>query len=198
MGSVQCGLVGAGFIVPFAGLVGKRALAGETGLQCHGSPDLCWAVSFGAKSVKALAIVKLDTVICWHRAGFRLYWRWKSRHRCGRPAVPLENCQLIREMSIVDSFWEVPRIHGELLHLDIDISQTSVAKYMARRWGPPSQGWKTFQLDGWHLSQRTSSSCRQSRSDCSIVGDHAPWPALDPVARGDRAPDGRMDCQSAH
>jgi hypothetical protein len=95
-------------------------------------------------TIKALTIVKPDTVIRWHRAGFRLCWRWKSRHRCGRPAVPLEIRRLIREMSIANPLWGAPRIHGELLKLGIDIGQTSVAKYMARRRGPPSQGWKTF------------------------------------------------------
>jgi transposase InsO family protein len=83
-------------------------------------------------------------VIRWHRAGFRSYWRWKSSRRCGRPTVPLEIRRLIREMSIANPLWGAPRIHGELLKLGIDIGQTSVAKYMARRRAPPSQGWKTF------------------------------------------------------
>ena len=95
-------------------------------------------------TIKALTIVKPDTVIRWHRAGFRAYWRWKSRHRGGRPTVPLEIRRLIREMSIANPLWGAPRIHGELLKLGIEIGQTSVAKYMARRRGPPSQGWKTF------------------------------------------------------
>src|SRR6266850_1658573 len=92
----------------------------------------------------ALAIVRPGTVIKWHRAGFRLYWSWKSRPRGGRPTVPLEVRRLIREMSITNPLWGVPRIHGELLKLDIAIGQTSVAKYMAKRRSPPSQGWKTF------------------------------------------------------
>jgi hypothetical protein len=96
------------------------------------------------KMYEALAIVRPDTVIRWHRAGFRLYWRWKSRRRCGRPAVSLEIRRLIREMSIASPLWGAPRIHGELLMLGVDVGQTSVAKYMARRRGPPSQGWKTF------------------------------------------------------
>ena len=74
----------------------------------------------------------------------RSYWRWKSRHRGDRPTVPLEIRELIREMSIANPLWGAPRIHGELLKLGIEIGQTSVAKYMARRRGPPSQGWKTF------------------------------------------------------
>jgi hypothetical protein len=92
----------------------------------------------------ALTIVRPGTVIRWHRAGFSLYWRSKSRPRGGRPPVPLEIRRLIREMSTANPLWGAPRIHGELLKLDIAIGQTSVAKYMAKRRGPPSQGWKTF------------------------------------------------------
>jgi len=96
------------------------------------------------KMYDTLAIVRPDTVIRWHRAGFKLYWRWRSRRCRGRPTVSLEIRHLIREMSIVNPLWGAPRIHGELLKLGIDVGQTSVAKYMARRRGPPSQGWKTF------------------------------------------------------
>ena len=92
----------------------------------------------------ALAVVRPETVIRWHRAGFRAYWHWRSRPRRGRPTVPLEIRQLIREMSLANPLWGAPRIHGELLKLGIAIGQTSVAKYMARRRGPPSQGWRTF------------------------------------------------------
>src|SRR6202158_5129610 len=81
----------------------------------------------------ALAIVRPGTVIKWHRAGFRLYWRWKSRPRGGRPTVPREIRRLIHEMSIANPLWGAPRIHGELL--DTAIGQTSVAKYMAKRRG---------------------------------------------------------------
>jgi hypothetical protein len=80
----------------------------------------------------------------WHRAGFRAYWRWKSRPRGGRPKTPLEIRQLIREISLANPLWGAPRLHGELLKLGIDVGQTTVAKYMARGRRPPSQGWKTF------------------------------------------------------
>src|SRR5438477_8250193 len=93
---------------------------------------------------EALIIVKPETVIAWHRAGFRWYWRWRSRPRGGRPKVWAEVRQLIREMSIANPLWGAPRIHGELLKLGIDVGQTTVAKYMAKRSRPPSQGWKTF------------------------------------------------------
>jgi transposase InsO family protein len=83
--------------------------------------------------LNALVIVKPETVIRWHRAGFRLFWRWKSRSRSGRPKVPLEIRQLIRDMSLANPLWGAPRIHGELLKLGIEIGQTSVAKYMARQ-----------------------------------------------------------------
>jgi len=96
------------------------------------------------KVLDALAILKPATVIRWHGAGFRAYWRWKSRPQGGRPRVAAEVRELIREMSIANPLWGAPRIHGELLKLGIDIGQTSVAKYMVRNRRPPSQGWKTF------------------------------------------------------
>jgi transposase InsO family protein len=92
----------------------------------------------------ALKIVKPDAVIRSHRAGFRAYWRWKSRSRGGRPRTRAEIRQLIRDMSTADPLWGAPRIHGELLKLGIEVGQTTVASYMAKRRRPPSQGWKTF------------------------------------------------------
>jgi hypothetical protein len=85
-----------------------------------------------------------ETLLRWHRAGFRAFWRWKSRPRGGRPSIPADIRRLIREMSIANPLWGAPRIHGELLKLGIDVGQTTVAKYMAKRRMPPSQGWKTF------------------------------------------------------
>ena len=105
---------------------------------------LGWACRLFPNARDALAIVQPQTVVRWHRAGFRFYWRWKSRRRAGRPVVSIEIRQLIREMSIENPLWGAPRIHGELLKLGINVGQTSVAKYMARRRGPPSQGWRTF------------------------------------------------------
>ena len=92
----------------------------------------------------AVKIVRPETVIRWHRAGFRAYWRWKSRPRSGRPKTPLEIRQLIREISLANPLWGAPRIHGELLKLGTDVGQTTVAKYMARGRRPPSHGWKAF------------------------------------------------------
>jgi transposase InsO family protein len=94
--------------------------------------------------LEAVAIVRPETIVRWHRAGFRTFWRWKSRSRVGRPQIPLDIRRLIREISLANPLWGAPRIHGELLKLGIDVGQTSVAKYMARHRKPPSQGWRTF------------------------------------------------------
>src|SRR5205085_1159275 len=80
----------------------------------------------------ALLLVKPETVIAWHRQGFRLYWRWKSRCGEGRPTVSPEVRNLIRHMSLANPRWGAPRIHGELLKLGIQVSQATVAKYMVR------------------------------------------------------------------
>jgi hypothetical protein len=91
-------------------------------------------------------IVKADTVVAWHRKGFRMFWTWKIRRgKPGRPAVPREVRELIRRMSRENPGWGAPRIHGELLKLGIDIGETSVSKYLVRsRRKPLSQTWRTF------------------------------------------------------
>src|ERR1700693_866231 len=104
-----------------------------------------------SKTYGAFAIVRPETVIRWHRAGFRSYWRWKSKHRCGRPAVTVEIRELIRQMSVANPLWGAPRIHGEMLKLGIEISQATVGRHMVRRHGPPSPTWRAFlcnQVDG--------------------------------------------------
>jgi putative transposase len=94
---------------------------------------------------KALVLVKPETVVGWHRRGFRFYWIWKSRRgRMGRPGTPKEIRALIREMSSSNVLWGAPRLHGELLKLGIEVSQATVAKYMVKHRRPPSQTWRTF------------------------------------------------------
>src|SRR5579864_4151376 len=93
----------------------------------------------------ALDIVKPATAIAWHRRGFRLFLTWKIRHgQAGRPTISREVRDLIRRMSRENALWGAPHIHGELLKLGIEISETSVAKYMLRHRKPPSQTWRTF------------------------------------------------------
>jgi putative transposase len=103
----------------------------------------------------ALIIVKPETVIAWHRKGFQLFWTWKCRHgKSGRPRIPEEVRDLICTMSKNNSLWGAPRIHGELLKLEINVSQATVAKYMIRHPKPPSQTWRTFLIN--HSKQLTS------------------------------------------
>jgi transposase InsO family protein len=92
----------------------------------------------------SLIVVKPETVVRWHRQGFKYYWTWKSRQKGGRPGVPLEVRDLIRRISRANLLWGAPRIHGELLKLGIDISQPTVAKYMVRHRKPPSPTWRAF------------------------------------------------------
>jgi putative transposase len=98
-----------------------------------------------------LMIVKPETVIAWHRRGFRAFWTWKSRRPMGRPSVPSDVRALIRTMSEANPRWGAPRIHGELLKLGIEVSQATVAKYMVRLRQPPSQAWRTFLTN--HMAQ---------------------------------------------
>src|SRR6202790_4790440 len=95
-------------------------------------------------TLPVLMIIRPETLVRWHRAGFRRYWRWKSRRRGGRPEIETELRALIRQMSTENLLWGAPRIHGELLKLGFSVAQSSVAKYMVKRRGPPSQEWRTF------------------------------------------------------
>jgi transposase InsO family protein len=103
-----------------------------------------WLYRLFPSLLNAVTIVQPETIMRWHRAGFRLYWRWKSRSRGGRPKVPVEIRRLIRDMSLANRLWGAPRIHGELLKLGIEVAQSTVAKYMARSGRGSSQTWKTF------------------------------------------------------
>jgi transposase InsO family protein len=104
---------------------------------------------------RAVQIVTPDTVVRWHRRGFALYWRWRSRlRRPGRPAVAVDIRALIRQMHAANPLWGAPRIHGELQKLGLTVSQTTVAKYLERRNGPPSQTWRAFLRN--HVSQLAS------------------------------------------
>src|ERR1022692_4338050 len=85
------------------------------------------------RCLEAMVLVKPATAIQWHRQGFRLFWRWRSRS--GRPSMDREIRDLIGQMSSANPLWGAPRIHGELLKLGIEISQATVAKYMVRRRG---------------------------------------------------------------
>jgi hypothetical protein len=116
-------------------------------LRFRASDRILWILlsRFWPKWRNSLLLVKPATVIAWHRNGFRLYWKWKSRRtRIGRPSIPKEIRELIRTMSASNFLWGAPRLHAELLKLGIEISQATVAKYMVKQRKPPSQNWRTF------------------------------------------------------
>ena len=107
----------------------------------------CGATKYCSRSDhrSAVAIVKPETVVAWHRKGFRLFWNSKVRHgQPGRLVISREVRDLIRKMCRENSSWGAPRIHGELLKLGIDIGESSVSKYIVRSRKPPSQTWRTF------------------------------------------------------
>jgi len=93
-----------------------------------------------------LAIVKPDTVVAWHRAGFRLFWRWRSRGRGGRPKTTAEIRGLIRRMAEENPTWGAPKIHGELMKLGFVVAERTVARHLrhVRRRGDPAKRWLAF------------------------------------------------------
>ena len=97
--------------------------------------------------IDASIVFQPETLLRWHRCG--LFWRWKSRRRVGRPAVAADVRSLVRRISCENPLWGAPRIHGELLKLGIEIAQSTVAKYMGRQCGPPSQGWENASTMSW-------------------------------------------------
>jgi transposase InsO family protein len=105
---------------------------------------LIWMTRLWPSLLGSVQVVQPDTVLRWHRAGFKAFWRWKSRHRAGRPRIDRSLRDLIRRMSRENPLWGASRIHGELLMLGFQVAQSTVSKYMARPSRPPSQTWKTF------------------------------------------------------
>ncbi len=127
-----------------------------------------WLYRVWPDCLNAVVIVKPETVMRWHRRGFRLFWTWKSKpRRRGRPQVLQEVRELIRRMSRENPLWGAPRIHGELLKLGIEISQATVSKVMVRHPRPPSQTWRTFLAN--HVDGRLDRSVRRPDRHLSIA-----------------------------
>jgi transposase InsO family protein len=122
----------------------KRSAPARLRLRTADRLIFVWLYRLFPSLLEAAVVFKPETLVRWHRSGFRLYWRCKSRRRVGRPAVPADLRDLIRTISRDNPLWGAPRIHGELLKLGIDIAQSTVAKYMSRRHGPRSPGWQAF------------------------------------------------------
>jgi hypothetical protein len=122
----------------------KRRLPGRVGLTNNDRWFLIQLYRWFPSILQVLTIIRPETLVRWHRAGFRGYWRWKPRPLGGRPQIDMELRGLIRRMSVENPLWGAPRIHGELLKLGFEVAQSSVAKYMVKRRGPPSLGWRIF------------------------------------------------------
>jgi hypothetical protein len=125
-------------------IVLRRRLHGRVRLTNHDRWFLIPLYRWFPSILQVLTIIRPETLIRWHRSGFRCYWRWKSRSLGGRPQIEAGLRALIGQMSMENPLWGAPRIHGELLKLGFEVAQSSVAKYMAKRRGPPGQGWLTF------------------------------------------------------
>src|SRR6058998_3440344 len=106
--------------------------------------SLVWMTRLWPSLLGLARVVEPATILRWHRAGLRTYWRWKSRGRAGRPRIERELRDLIRRMNRENPLWGAPRIHGELLKLGFEVAESTVSKYMIGRRGPPSQSWRTF------------------------------------------------------
>ena len=122
-------------------IVLRRRLHGHVRLTNHDRWFLIQLYRWFPSIQQVLTIIRPETLVRWHRAGFRGYWRWKSRPLGGRPQIDTELRALIRRMSVENPLWGAPRIHGELLKLGFEVAQSSVAKYIVKRRVPPSQGW---------------------------------------------------------
>src|ERR1035441_627179 len=105
---------------------------------------LVWMTRLWPDLLGAAQVVQPESILRWHRSGFKAFWRWKSRKRAGRPQIDRGLRDLIRRMSRENALWGASRIHGELLMLGFEVAQSTVSKYMVRGQNPPSQTWKTF------------------------------------------------------
>jgi transposase InsO family protein len=105
---------------------------------------LIWMTRIWPGLLGVAQVVQPETILRWHRTGFKAFWRWKSRKRVGRPKIDRSLRDLIRRMSKENPLWGASRIHGELLMLGFEVAQSTVSNYMVRGGTPPSQTWKTF------------------------------------------------------
>jgi hypothetical protein len=122
----------------------RRRVPGKPRLTPADRLFFVWVYRLVPSLLNAAVIIQPDTIVRWHRAGFRSYWRRKSHSRGGRPKVSAKVRNLIRRISVENPLWGAPRIHGELLKLRIEVAQSTVGKYTARRRPGSGQTWETF------------------------------------------------------
>ena len=130
-------------------IVLRRRLHGRVRLTNHDRWFFIQLYRWFPAMLEVLTIIRPETLLRWHRAGFRCYWRWKSNARGGRPQIQTELRVLIRQMSIQNPLWGAPRIHGELLKLGVEISQRTVGRLLPRRRRPRSQSWRRSGSARW-------------------------------------------------
>jgi hypothetical protein len=184
-------------------IVLRRRLHGRVRLTNHDRWFFIQLYRWVPSILQVLTIIRPETLVGWHRAGFRCYWRWKSRPLGGRLQIDTELRVLIRRMSMENPLWGAPRIHGELLKLGFEIAQSSIAKYMVKRRGPPSQGWRTFlrnhapDIPAMDLGEPPETELRSTRdSEGTSTSDYL---ALNPKGRVPALTgiSGKAGCQSA-
>src|ERR1700756_2994026 len=120
-------------------IVLRRRLHGRVRITNHDRWFFIQLYRWFPSILQAFTIIRPETLLRWHRAGVRFYWRWRSRPLGGRPPIDMELRVLIRRMSLENPLWGAPRIHGELLKLGFEVAQSSVAKYLVKRRGPPAR-----------------------------------------------------------
>jgi hypothetical protein len=129
---------------------------------------LIWMTKLWPSLRSATQVVQPETILRWHRADFKVFWRWKSRNRAGRPKIDRGLRDLIQRMSKENRLWGASRIHGELLMLGFEVAQSTVSKYMVRVRNPPSQTWKTF-LRNHELKARRRRATTQHAGWCALA-----------------------------
>src|SRR5947199_4933457 len=156
---------------------------------------LVWMTRLWPSLLGMAQVVQPETILRWHRAGWKAFWRWKSRKRAGRPKIDRGLRDLIQRMSKENPLWGASRVHGELLMLGFAVAQSTVSKYMVRGGTPPSQSWKTLRDDNAsrngiaHVAFDHENSLR---SRDFIIS----W--LDPTPRAWRLPVAVGTCVSSH
>jgi hypothetical protein len=154
---------------------------------------MVWLTRLWPSLIGLTRVVEPDTILRWHRAGFRAYCRWRSGGRPGRPKIDRELRDLIRQMSKDNPIWGAPRIHGELLKLGFEVAESTVSKYLVKRRGPPSQSWRTFlQPCECHRRDRPVRGPHHQLRVSLCLSCHRPWSKTVAMVRGHPAPDGRM------
>jgi hypothetical protein len=170
-------------------------------LRLYGSDRalLVWMTRLWPSLLGAARVVQPETILRWQRAGFRAFWRWKSRNRAGRPKIDRGLRDLIRRMSSENPKWGASRIHGELLMLGFEVAQSTVSKYMVQG-GPRSQGWKAFFSQSRAGDRRDRSVCGADPELRSAVRISGSWArsAATAVVRGHAPSDGGVAGSTDH